>query len=123
MTKVHCCIVNYYDVPCTEDCPSKTITQTAAEKAVEEGFRRIDAKLADFGNPDTSGIEPELFALARQAIDAIAWRSYSRAWPEAMSGQHLHVRGWQQPRVIEYARPAGLDWSDSSDAATGAGDK
>lgn len=62
MTKVYCCIGSYYDVPCVEDCPSKTTTQTAAEQAVEDGFRRIDA---------------------------IAWRAYSKAWPEAMSGWHL----------------------------------
>lgn len=44
---------------------------------------------------------------------AIAWAAYSRAFPEAMAGPPpLHVRGWQQPRVIEYARPQSLQWDE-----------
>lgn len=49
------------------------------------------------------------FFPSQEVLDAIAWRAYSKAWPEAMVGRHLHVRGWQQPRVSEYARPQGLD--------------
>lgn len=72
MTKVHCCLGSYYDVPCTADCP-----------------------------------------LSPAWPDAIAWAAYSRAWPDAMAGRHLHARGWQQPRVIEYARPQGLEWEEA----------
>jgi len=72
MTKVHCCLGSYYDVPFTQDCPAK-----------------------------------------RAQADAAAWAAYSRAWPEAMTGQHLHARGWQQPRVIEYAQPRALEWEDA----------
>ena len=37
-------------------------------------------------------LRPELLALAQQAIDAIAWRAYERAWPEAMARERFVVR-------------------------------
>lgn len=55
----------------------------------------------------------EEWATERRLLDASAWIAYQRAWPEAMTGRHLHVRGWQQPRVIEYARPQALEWEDA----------
>ena len=30
MTKVHCCIGSYYDVPCTQDCQAKRAKEDAA---------------------------------------------------------------------------------------------
>jgi len=39
-----------------------------AEQAVQEGFARIDAAIADFSNPDTSGCDPELLEAAERAI-------------------------------------------------------
>lgn len=84
--KTHCCLGSYYDVPCTADCP----TNTPAERAVLEALERIDAGIANLGNPDTSSADPELLALAAQAIDAVAWRAYARAWPEAMCGYEFY---------------------------------
>lgn len=66
--------------------PTASDIAQQVERDVAEGFERIDAKIANLLNPDTSDCDPELLALAKQAIDAIAWRAYSKAWPEAMSG-------------------------------------
>jgi len=39
-----------------------------AEQAVQDGFARIDAAIADFSNPDTSDCDPELLKAAERAI-------------------------------------------------------
>lgn len=83
--KTYCCLGSYYDVPCTADCPGNG----PAERAVLQGFARIDAGIANLGNPDTSDVDPEMLALAHQVIEAIAWRAYAKAWPEAMCGQQF----------------------------------
>lgn len=72
----------------------------------------------------------EEWATEQRFLDAASWRAYARAWPEAVAGRHLHVRGWQQPRAIEYARPQGLEWEEvqlpdmlaASEAAEPSGD-
>jgi len=64
------------------------------------------------GTGDVHSIDGEWRGVCTEC-DAVAWAAYSRAWPEAMTGQHLHVRGWQQPRVIEYAQPRALEWEEA----------
>jgi hypothetical protein len=56
----------------------------------------------------------EQWATEQRFLDAISWQAYSKAWPEAICGGGP---------VIRYEPNAPLDWSDSGDAATGAGDK
>jgi len=52
-----------------------------AEQAVQEGFTRIDAAIADFSNPD-SDCDPELLEAAERAI---ADPSVNAAAQEALS--------------------------------------
>ncbi len=78
------------EIPFTE-IAACAIACAEVEAELAEAFRRTDEMLSK-GFCDGAGLDPELLALAQQAIDAIAWRAYSKAWPCAMAGDPAMMR-------------------------------
>lgn len=106
--KTYCCLGSYYDVPCTADCPANG----PAERAVLQGFARIDRLMRQRQHLRVHIAGVRVAQVGDPGVEAIAWRAYAKAWPEAMCGYEfyrLEELAAAKARAAEFARKIRAD--------------